>query len=743
MQIFSKFLPMVVAGAFGLISVSMTARTTNADFIRMSREEALGVQKIHLPQGNSAHDRFGTMLAGQRAAAVIAPEQTYTPDSSLSKVRGFGDVDGPDGQLWYYTTELVSKNIQHAYYVEKILTEYIFTIYDAQMKEVGKIHDKMRYEADEIRVPGPENGCNLLPVITKNFFNNDDKFEVVISLSVNTTTENKNNYRSVVYSLGGEKESLEVEDVNTGKMVTKQFDKPIAQYPELVVDVLEVPSAEGEQIYMTFSHDVYASDEQRDGSAGITDDYWETLTKAGMTFNTYGKADSEGHLTKALDVFIPFLNQQGDQENTPPLLTFVHNDKGYIAVPRYAETFYNPYGPSDDMTMRENNNLTIDIYELTGSSAKKIQETSIPVVKMPGDNVLATYYSVGDLRGSKDVNIGDFTQDGRASFYLTRYNYMTGDATSDFCYYVFDPEGNKIRTIFENATGTYQILDLEGFEPQQMFVSYDEIYVYNFVNLLTGFDSNTVKISSYVDAYNTGDEDAEELLLAKVARVPFGNTSKYAFEMREPLTDESGNNFIRICWFDSKGKFERVDHVNMGQNVDYAQCFIHTPVLNPTLFCEDTAHEYCTLIKRSHADSTELTEELLISQPTAADLTGGKTLLHLTPSDTKGALSGINVYDNGDSKKLMIAYLDGNSDFTVDFYDLPFHTAGIETITPDSTFENISFDGTTLRAEGNITIYAVDGKVVAEGNGAVNVASLSSGIYVAVNGTSAYKFLVN
>lgn len=712
MQIFSKLLPMAVAIAFGLTSLTSAARTTNANLMRMSRAEAIGTQN------------------------------DYEPDSSVSGIRNYGDVDGPNGELWYYTVNLITKNITHDYWVERILTEYIFTLYDAQMNEVGKIHDKMRYAADETGVPGPENGCELLPVVTKNFFNADDKYEVVISLAVNTTTEGKNNYRSVVYSLGGEKESLEVEDVTTGQTVTKQFDKPIAQYPAFIADVLDASTSAGEEYYMTFYGDIYGS-EKNVSKRDENSDYWEAIKNEGEKYHVYGHVGSDGRLTDVLDFFIPYLNMQGDQESTPPVVTFARENKGYVVVPRYAEPFFNPYGPNDDMTMRENNSLAISVYELSGSSSKKIQETSVPVVKMPGDGVIATYYSVGDLRGSKDVNFGDFTQDGRASFYVTRCNYTSsGDETSDFSYYVYDPDGNKIRTIFENAISSYSIADIDGVEPQHMFVSYDEAYAYNFVNLLTGYDNKTVTIDSYVDAYNTGDEESKEFMLANVARVPIGDTYKYAFEMREPLIDENGS-YIRVCWFDSKGKFERVDHVNMGSNVDYAQCYISSHVLIPTLFCADATHEYCVLIKRSQVGTSELTEELMISQPTEADLTGGKTLLYLTPSPSKGKLSGINVYNYDDKvKKLMVSYLDAKNNFTVDFYDLPFHLSGIETITPDSAFENISFDGNTLRAEGVITVYTVGGKAVAEGNGFVSVASLSSGIYVAVNGTSAYKFQV-
>ena len=61
----------------------------------------------------------------------------------------------------------------------------------------------MHYADDELRVPY----VDLLPVVTKKFFNDDDNYEVAVGFAVNSTTPGINHYRTVAYSIGGDKDS--------------------------------------------------------------------------------------------------------------------------------------------------------------------------------------------------------------------------------------------------------------------------------------------------------------------------------------------------------------------------------------------------------------------------------------------------------------------------------------------------------------------------------------------------------
>ena len=187
----------------------------NVDVHAMMRSMAPNASAFAPSQRNVRAAEINTMLtAGSPASRAMTSDPNPEPGTTMGPVRNFFDLDGPNNELWYYTTTLWTKAIRYPYYTDYILTEYQFDIYDSQMEFVGSVHDKMRYQDDEVRVPGPDRGIDILPVITKNFFNNDDKYEVVVSIAVNSTTEAVNHYRSVIYQIGGEKETVSVYDLS-------------------------------------------------------------------------------------------------------------------------------------------------------------------------------------------------------------------------------------------------------------------------------------------------------------------------------------------------------------------------------------------------------------------------------------------------------------------------------------------------------------------------------------------------
>ncbi|MDE7375371.1 MAG: hypothetical protein K2N16_00820 [Muribaculaceae bacterium] len=678
------------------------------------------------------------------ASPTLTSPMKAKPSVEMGPTRSFYDIDGPNGELWYCSTELGVKPINHEYWTEYILQEYSFTIYDSEFKEVGTIHDKMRYADDELAVPGPDQGISVLPVVTKNFFNTDDKYEIVVALAVNAGP-GINHYRSVVYSLGGDKETATI--WRDGTEVTEQVDKAIAQYDGFIVDVLDVSANGQEDFYMTFADEygpVYDLDFDKiiEGDEEEGQRYWEAISQSGNIYQMYGKAGADDKLSKVFTFECSYQQMQGDQESTPPMLTFNRDGQGYIVCPYYKDTFFNPYySPWDEnMSMRSGNSLVVDLYKIANGSTEKINTIEVPVEKTDKDGVLATYYSVGDLNYSADVV---FNQQGNPMYVLTRCNYLISiDGTTDYCYYIYDSTGAKTVTVFENSDSNKPLTSVPGHGEQVMFVSYDDFegYIYNFVDLLTGFSDKTVKIPALLD---TGFDDPETLS-ANVDRVAIGDSYKYAFEMKTPLTDEYDNTFMRVAWFNADGSFDRIDHINMGQNVMYAQCWIDGAILDPSLIAADSEHEYLILVKRGISDTDSSSqEELIVGQPANEDLEGGKTLLNLGPCD-KGELRNVSLYyPAADSPaRLFVSYVN-ESGFNVEFYDLPLTgSTGIEGVEDDANAQ-IAYDGQDITAQGQIKVYSMQGALVAQGQGSVSTAGLPAGVYVAVAGNSSCKILVN
>lgn len=116
------------------------------------------------------------------------------------------------------------------------------------------------------------------PIVTRNFFNTDDNYEIIVSMAVNTATPGANRYRSLVYSIGGEKEG--------------DNDKPISTIDSLVVDVVEGPMLPDgkDNFILSFAEDYAPTPEESENAS-----YWDYLCMQKIITKTYGAArDASG-----------------------------------------------------------------------------------------------------------------------------------------------------------------------------------------------------------------------------------------------------------------------------------------------------------------------------------------------------------------------------------------------------------------------------------------------------------------
>lgn len=701
-------------------------------------------------KNSSAH---GTSLSAPARMAAInkinssmthAEEAGALPTISFTNSDMIGDIDGPDNELWFYTSSMVYKNIEHEYYTEYVLLEYSFDIYDAAGKFVGSIHDKMRYGEYEVRTVA----CNLVPTVTKNFFNDDNRYELMIGLAVNRSKLNidgssewlPNNYRTVVYSLGGDKESLKVEDPQTGEMVTKEFDSPVFTIQGSLGDVLDASTPGHEEIYLTLYDEElpdYTGDDVVEGDDGldISDDFWENLTKSHISLKICGKVGADGKMSDLFNFDIPILSMPGNQESTPFLMSFTHNDKPYFLIQYYKDIFFNRYdSATDDMSMRENNSLMIDIYAVNDGTVTKTSSTEIPFVKDSKDRLLFSFHSVGDFRFKEDIN---FDEAGPATFFITKNNYFA-DESSEYSYYYYGKDGKKIHDIFEGAQSNLPMTNIDGLEPQQMFVTYyNGEYFFNFVDLLSG--KQRASFSCYLET----DPDADpDMMTSNIDRLAYGDSYRYAVEMRTPTIDENENTIMRIGWLDENGKYLRFDEVNMGQYVIYAQCYIDGYTLRNDFYLDDEPHEYMMLIKRG-LDTTSSQEELLIGQAMNPAAPEGKDVLRLTPNDN-GNLYTINPYTMLEKPMLHVYYYDQETQKTaMDIYYLPFYSSAIKDILADDSDSVISFDGEFVAApSADIKVFDIQGRLVRSGSYSVKVDDLAGGMYIALVNGMTRKILV-
>ncbi len=677
---------------------------------------------------------------------TVHKENAVKPNNTLGPADIVNTMDGPGNEMWYYTANYTYQNIVHQYFTEKVMTEYEFHIFDSNMTKVGTIHDKVRYASDEVRIP--IGGCDIVPAITKNFFNTDDKYELMVSLQINSTTPGYNHSRTLVYSIGGEKETLDVLDTaypdqsiqSPTHTLTKEFDKPIDTVG-FVIDVLDGSKNGEEEFYISFAEESFPEDEFNGdlSSEEGRNFFWNYISSAKQKFEIYSKAVDNSGIRKIYEREIPLLSLPGNQESSPYMISFNRDGESYFIFQQYKKLFYKPYYSYDaEYEMEDDNSLKIDLYKLSDGKAVLMQTTEIPVVKDTSVDALATYYATGDMRYIEDISFDQYTHDGKASYVITRKNYLSGDQT-DQSFYVYSSDGKLLKTLFEYADGTLSLSNIAGSEPQQMFVSIEDgKYVFNMIDLISG--KTAAKINSVLKI----DEDSDaDQMTANLDRTPVGDSYNYAIELGVPSVDENDNNILRIGWFDKTGKYKNMHEVNMGKDVRYAQCYMHGAALRHDLFVTDNLHEYMLLIKRS-TGTTTTQEELLIAQQISAETPSGKDILLLTPEEEKGSIINIMPYLEMSSPVLSVLYQQSDTDaLTNDIYYLPFGLSTVTEIATDSAEADLYYDGNSIHAPGYlISIFDLKGKKTASGIDSISVEGLAAGIYVATANGKARKFIV-
>lgn len=423
-----------------------------------------------------------------------------------------------------------------------------------------------------------------------------------------------------------------------------------------------------------------------------------------------------------------------------------HNGNTYFAMGHYEQPFYNRYDNplAEDMSQREDNNLIIDLYKASGDEIVLSSSSKIPVVRDPMNDAdgnptsLFSYYCVGGLRYREDFlfDAPDAAPD-KPWFIVTRSNYQISTDSNINSYFTYTHEGERRSTLYEYAAATIAMGDIDGFEPQQMFMGSGQWgYEFSFVDIYSGKTAATIECEYSYDP----DSDAETLT-ANIGRTPAGKSYKYVCEMRYPLVDDDENNIMRFIWINADGSYDHIDNVNMGKGVVYAQSYVSTAALAPHAYSVSDVPAYMMLVKRSTSTEVKI-EELLIAPKMTAETPEGKTLLNLGP-DENGALGGI-VPEFGENPRLMVYHYDSAArTYALDVYSLPLdgNGAGIGDAIAD-TGDNFTINGTVLTADGPVTLYTISGTVAAAGDSSIDLSTVARGLYIVTANGKASKLLI-
>ena len=666
-------------------------------------------------------DRASRLMAANRLMQAPAEDEGYAPEQIFGPSNYTGDMDAPGGERWFYTAEytydVIPPDMDNGiWFTDYIVKAYRFDIYDADYRHIGTIDAPVDYADDEQRLVNIE----LAPVATRHFFNTDDKIEIMVGMSVNTITPGMNRYRTVVYSL---------ED---GKSVSE----PVWRIESLLSDAIEGPAKDDgrDNFFMVFGEDVVADDMLDNDDVS----FWDFLCANAIKANFYGPAknDTDGPLCIDSKV-LPLVQLPGDQESSPYLISHVYGDQVRYMYAYYDEPLWERYDDPiyGEMVQRESNRLNVELFSISDTGLNLEHRAVIDVALDSEDpSAIASFFGVGDMNYYKDLLYDDpDAPEGKPYLVVTRTNYNPSSDTSSASYFLYDHEGKLVRPLSVYCDSTLPLCDIDGCEPQQLFISMEDgEYVFRFVDLYSG--EERLSTSYFVDT-----PDGRDRVMANLDRTPAGDSYKYVFEMMDPDYNDKDDTLVRLLWLNSDGSFDRIERMNLGENVMYAMLYIEGNALQPGMFHSDPTHEYMALIKRGLPGDV-VSEELMIAQPVGEEYPDGNTLL-LLKADERGALSTIIPWLEAEKPTLTVYYLQGeNLDsmaYTQDIYSLPLDAmSGVTEVEGESPV--FSVEGSLLKASGMMSVYSLAGANVTEATGVLDLSTLPAGIYVvSCNGASA------
>lgn len=573
----------------------------------------------------------GLNTSGNRQSRIAPHFTSPTSDE-------FQYLYGPDGSQWYaicnYDTEDVE--LEGGYATEHHIKGFTYTIYDSKFNEIGKVRDKIEFEKNEIRCAS----VMLDVTVTQRFFKSDDKYEVMVSMSMNTP-EYVNNNRTKIYAI----ENLE-DGENSAVL------NVIPGYP---VDAIDAAKDKwSEDYYITFLTEKSA-DPKKDYPS-----YIDFLAEYKQVLTTYTKGGYNSEPKVFFEHEIRNLDLPGDGMSSPMMLCKKINGKLALIYAQYEKSFFvNPSGMSGNEDVTPDNRLIIDVYQMNDkypAEMELINTTKIETTQKTDDpNVYWTFYGIGTLSWDEDVDYeGHYTTDGRPAFVITTDDYLLNDDDHyNSSYYVYDADGNRIKTIAENTFDFVMMSDLPGYEPQAMFVYTGDEMGFKFIDLYSG------------QIMTETDQNIKEYTLStSLDRVATANGYVYASALSTGLPGDDDSIYAPVIWFDRDGEMIRLDKIPTGKGIELAQIYISSYALSPYLFNTDKDMEYMLLVKRRMNNTTSLQEELLIATPEKG------AIYSFSPDKEKGEIRTVYLME-GKNPELVIAYLKDNK-FTTDAYELPF-----------------------------------------------------------------------
>ena len=543
-------------------------------------------------------------------AMLIMGGSAVAQTNQSGPVDNYGFLNAPDGTTWTYTAAFEKKYGDY--------TMVTLTVYNDSKKHVGTIVDSLKLDSTMIAI----NQAEINPLVTKQFFNSDDKYELMLFLHAQTKNYEGKHFNHVF-------------SISNGDTVTE----PIA-------------TVEGRQIYAQNTSEFnenYVMIFARD-SASTSKNY--TLCYDIRRKAAYGDKDGIRHTFR-----VPYANVAALTDLQPIFMVQSGYDQYYV-LQQYEKPYFDPNTPLDqDPVVNPDNNLVITFIN---KIFKTVHTTKIPITQDQNQKLLYTFPMLGGLEGAKDILLNyDGTKPG---YIITMEKYNLESDGSITSFYKYDVDGNQLSTIAENTLGRIKMSPVVGQEEQWMFMKEEYDGEFFFVDLPSC--TPRTEISVYLEDGRT--------ISSQIDRYPKGDSYEYAVALLQGNNEVDGTISQDIAWLNADGTFNRYEKINLGMYIEAAQVNITADALNPWVIHTDDAREYMVLVKRYNPNNTSDKETAFLVCNTK-----GEILLDYGKDEEKGELNMVYLMDKGANPSILCVY-QKNGILTMHYTPLPLNKSTLK-----------------------------------------------------------------
>lgn len=552
--------------------------------------------------------RSGAMNSQVRHAA---PAADNSPVATITSTGGWGQLEGEDGKIWFYTT---SYTVNGYYYSGAKVT-----VYNPQHEVAGTI---------DVVAPDGKNVNDITPfgtVTTKMFDKNANTTEIAVSMHIVGDASNnyQGSYKTCVYHL---EDGSKASEFDGSGVIVSIVKNSWTKYQRLLLinDVVETTVEGTEEVEsdiekITIMRPPSWGDDEMVAEKTFSFDLANTYYSEGAPFNVF-EIDGEAYYVKAM--------------YTTPLVS------GYDP-----ETW--------DMIFDESAKFSVVTYD-----QKYNQLDSIAVALDKPSDAYVRMAAFG-MMSSKDLSKNYFSKTGNLDYVITFEDYLlTGDEYR-YDFDLFDNAGNKQKDICDNVYDTWSWLaSIQGESDQMAFLqTIDEFQQIQMVDL-PSCEQRTL-IPAQIDA---------DYISTNLNRVPTKNGYQYVIKMLYADSDADGNVVARIGWYNTDLTLDHFTSINLGPNAENFSPNLTDVALNPYLFNTTDDVEFLYIAKVKRTDSEVIDDVMAIADKQ------GNILKQIEGESSKGDLyTGFLFNEDPLKPELCVVYLNDETDtYSFDFYALPF-----------------------------------------------------------------------